>query len=93
VISLPEAVRRLSSLPAQNLGLAKRGLLAPGFAADVVVFDRATIGDRATFEKPHQYSVGMKDVFVNGVQVLSDGEHTGKYPGKVIRGPGWAGAK
>ena len=88
VISLTEAVRRLSSLPATNLGLDHRGFLKPGMFADVVVFDPKTIGDRATFENPHQLSVGVKDVFVNGTQVLKDGEHTGAKPGKALWGPG-----
>ena len=77
VIPLQEAVRRLSGLPATNLGLDRRGFLREGMFADVVVFDPATIADRATFEKPHQYAVGMRHVFVNGMQVLKDGEHTG----------------
>src|SRR4030095_9396414 len=84
VISLPEAVRRLTSLPATTLGLDSRGFLRTGMFADVVVFDPATIADRATFEKPHQYSVGVKHVFVNGAQVLKDGEHTGAKPGKAL---------
>jgi N-acyl-D-amino-acid deacylase len=88
VITLPEAVRRLSALPATNLGLDHRGFIQEGMFADVVVFDPATIGDRATFEKPHQYAVGMKHVFVNGVQVLKDGEHTGAKPGRALAGPG-----
>jgi N-acyl-D-aspartate/D-glutamate deacylase len=88
VISLPEAVRRLSAQPATNLGLDHRGFLREGMLADVVVFDPATIADRATFEKPHQYAVGMKHVFVNGVQVLKDGEHTGAKPGRALTGPG-----
>ena len=88
VISLGEAVRRLSALPAGNLGLDHRGQLKEGMFADVVVFDPATIGDRATFEKPHQYAVGMKHVFVNGQQVLKDGEHTGAKPGRALWGPG-----
>ncbi len=88
VITLQEAVRRLSSLPATNLGLDHRGLLKEGMFADVVVFDPATIGDRATFENPHQYSVGVKHVFVNGIQVLKDGEHTGAKPGRALWGPG-----
>jgi N-acyl-D-amino-acid deacylase len=88
VITLPEAVRRLSAQPASNLGLDHRGILKEGMFADVVVFDPATIADRATFEKPHQYAVGMKHVFVNGVQVLKDGEHTGAKPGRALWGPG-----
>jgi N-acyl-D-amino-acid deacylase len=88
VITLPEAIRRLSALPATNLGLDHRGTLKEGMFADVVVFDPATIADRATFEKPHQYAVGMKHVFVNGVQVLKDGEHTGAKPGRALSGPG-----
>jgi N-acyl-D-aspartate/D-glutamate deacylase len=88
VITLPEAVRRLSALPATNLGLDHRGFIQDGMFADVVVFDPATIADRATFDKPHQYAVGMKHVFVNGVQVLKDGEHTGAKPGRALAGPG-----
>jgi len=88
LVSLEDAVRRLSALPAENLGLDRRGRLAPGMFADVVVFDPATIADRATFEKPHQYAVGMRHVFVNGVQVLKDGEHTGATPGRALKGPG-----
>ncbi|HZS09693.1 MAG TPA: D-aminoacylase [Blastocatellia bacterium] len=88
VIPLQEAVRRLSGLPATNLGFDHRGFLKEGMYADVVVFDPATVADRATFEKPHQYAVGMKHVFVNGVQVLKDGEHTGAKPGRALWGPG-----
>ena len=88
IIPIKEAIRRLSGLPATNLGLDHRGLLKEGMFADVVVFDPATIADRATFEKPHQYAVGMKHVFVNGVQVLNDGEHTGAKPGRALWGPG-----
>ena len=88
VISLAEAVRRLSGLPATNLGLDRRGFIKEGMSADVVVFDPATIADRATFEKPHQYAVGVKQVFVNGVQVIKDGEHTGAKPGRALWGPG-----
>jgi N-acyl-D-amino-acid deacylase len=88
VITLPEAVRRLSALPATNLGLDHRGFIQDGMFADVVVFDPATIADRATFDKPNQYAVGMKHVFVNGVQVLKDGEHTGAKPGRALAGPG-----
>ena len=91
VISLQEAVRRLTSFPAGNLGIKKRGWLKPGYFADVVVFDPATIQDHATYEKPHQYATGMKDVFVNGQQVIKDGEHTGAKPGRVVYGPGWTG--
>jgi N-acyl-D-amino-acid deacylase len=88
LVSLEEAVRRLSALPAENLGLDRRGRLAPGMFADVVVFDPATIADRATFEKPHQYAVGVRHVLVNGVPVLKDGEHTGATPGRALKGPG-----
>jgi N-acyl-D-amino-acid deacylase len=88
IISLAEAIRRLSGLPATNLGLDHRGFIQEGMFADIVVFDPATIADRATFEKPHQYAVGMKHVFVNGVQVLRDGEHTGAKPGRALWGPG-----
>ena len=88
VISLAEAIRRLSGLPATNLELDHRGFLRVGMFADVVVFDPQTIADRATFENPHQYAVGVRDVFVNGIQVLKDGEHTGAKPGKALWGPG-----
>src|SRR5712691_4670728 len=88
VIKLPEAVRRLAALPAQNLSLDRRGLLKEGMFADVVVFDPKTISDHATFEKPHQYATGVKHVFVNGVQVIKDGEHTGAKPGRALWGPG-----
>ena len=87
-IPLGEAVRRLSGLPATNLGLDHRGFIKEGMFADVVVFDPATIADRATFEKPHQYAVGVKHVFVNGAQVIKDGEHTGAKPGRALWGPG-----
>jgi len=88
VISLTEAVRRLTSLPATNLGLDHRGFLKEGMFADVVVFDPNTIADRATFENPHQLAVGVRHVFVNGVQVLKDGEHTDAKPGRALWGPG-----
>jgi N-acyl-D-amino-acid deacylase len=91
VITLQEAIRRLTTLPAANLGLRGRGALRPGYFADVVVFDPATIADRATFDQPHQYATGVSHVFVNGVQVLRAGEHTGALPGRVVRGPGWTG--
>ncbi len=89
VISLEEAIRRLTSLPATNLKIKKRGTLAPGYYADLAIFDASKIADHATFENPHQYSTGMVHVFVNGVQVLADGEHTNAKPGRVVRGPGW----
>lgn len=88
---LAEAIRRLTSLPAGNLGLRDRGKLAPGMAADVVMFDPVTIADHATFDKPMQYATGVRDVFVNGVQVLKNGEPTGATPGRFIKGPGWTG--
>jgi len=92
LIPLEEAIRRLTSQPAGNLRIRERGRLAPGYFADVVVFDPATIADRATFKEPHQYSVGMQHVLVNGTPVIAAGEHTGAKPGRVVRGPGWHGA-
>ena len=89
VVTLAEAVRRLAWLPAENLKLDRRGKLEAGYYADIVVFDPDTISDHATYEKPHQYATGMVHVFVNGTQVLKDGEHTGAKPGRVVRGPGW----
>lgn len=89
VIPLQEAIHKLTALPASNLKINKRGWLKPGYYADVVVFDPGKIQDHATFEKPHQYSTGVVHVFVNGVQVLKDGEHTGARPGRFVRGPGW----
>lgn len=89
LFTLEEAVRRLTSLPAGNLRLMKRGVLARGYYADLALFDPATIQDQATFEEPKKYAVGMRHVFVNGVQVLKDGEHTGAKPGRVLRGPGY----
>jgi N-acyl-D-amino-acid deacylase len=91
VIPLAEAIRRLTSLPATNLKLDRRGGLKEGFYADVVVFDPARIQDHATFEKPHQYSTGVQHVFVNGVPVIKAGKHTGAKPGRVVRGPAWKG--
>lgn len=88
VLALADAIRKLSGQPATNLSLDHRGFVQEGMFADVVVFDPATVGDRATFEKPHQYAVGVKHVFVNGVQVLKDGEHTGAKPGRALWGPG-----
>ncbi len=87
-LTLPQAVRRLSALPATNLGLDHRGFLQVGMFADVAVFDPQTIADRATYAEPHQYAVGMKHVFVNGVQVVKEGEHTGAKPGRALWGPG-----
>lgn len=89
IISLEETVRRLTSLPAENLKISNRGYLRPGAFADVVVFDPATVSDHATFDKPHQYATGVAHVFVNGKHVLKNGEHTGAKPGMVVRGPGW----
>ncbi len=89
LISLEEAIRRLTSLPAGNLKIADRGLLKPGYFADIAVFDPETIQDHATFENPHQYATGMVHVFVNGTQVLRNGEHTGATPGRFVRGPGY----
>ncbi|NDQ55993.1 MAG: D-aminoacylase [Acidipila sp.] len=91
LIPLEEAVRKLTSLPTSNLKIQNRGLLQPGYFADVVVFDAAKIQDHATFAKPHQYSTGMVHVFVNGTQVLKNGEHTGATPGRFVRGPGYKG--
>jgi N-acyl-D-amino-acid deacylase len=91
LVTLQEAVRRLAALPAANLKLDRRGLLRAGYFADVVVFDPATVQDHATFEQPHQYATGVHHVLVNGVSVITDGEHTGATPGRVVRGPGWGG--
>jgi N-acyl-D-amino-acid deacylase len=87
-MTLADAVRRLSALPAENLKLVDRGRLKPGYFADVAIFDPAKISDTATFAKPQQYAVGMRHVFVNGVQVLRNGEHTGATPGRFVKGPG-----
>lgn len=88
---LEEAIRRMTSLPADNLRLHQRGRLEVGAHADVVLFDPGTIRDRATFESPHRYATGVAHVFVNGVHTLCDGEHTGAKAGRVVRGPGWTG--
>jgi N-acyl-D-amino-acid deacylase len=93
LVPLQEAVRRLTSFPASNLRIRDRGSLQPGYFADIAIFDPATISDRATFQKPQQYAIGMRHVFVNGVQVLRDGEHTGATPGRFVRGPGWQSCK
>ena len=89
LISMEEAIRRLSGFPADNLGISKRGYLRPGYFADIVIFDPQIINDKATFEEPLQFAVGVEQVFVNGVQVISDSNHTGKYPGRFIKGPGF----
>jgi N-acyl-D-amino-acid deacylase len=92
LVPLEEGIRRLTSMPAEHLSIKERGRLADGYFADVVVFDPARIQDHATFEKPHQYATGVVHVFVNGTQVLRDGEHTGATPGRVVRGPGYQAA-
>jgi N-acyl-D-amino-acid deacylase len=92
LVPLEAAIHRLSGLPAANLKLDRRGALKPGHFADIVVFDPATVQDHATFEQPQQYATSVRDVFVNGTQVLSKGEHTGAKPGQVVRGPGWKGS-
>lgn len=89
VIPLEEAIRKLTSMPCENLKVQKRGLLKPGYFADIVVFDADKIEDHATFEKPHQYSTGVHHVIVNGTQVIKEGNHTGAKPGRAVRGPGW----
>lgn len=91
VITLPDAIRKLSKLPATNLKIRDRGELAAGYFADIVIFDPSTVGDHATFDAPHQYSTGMEHVIVNGELVIHDGDHTGALPGQVVRGPGWRG--
>jgi len=91
LLSLEAAIRKMTHLPATNSGLYHRGLLQEGYSADLVVFDPTTMIDKATYEKPHQYAVGVKHVFVNGVQVLKDGIHTGAKPGRALWGPGKIG--
>ncbi len=91
VMPLEQAIQRLTSMPAVSIAISERGSLREGYYADVVVFDPATIADHATFAAPHAYATGVRDVFVNGEQVLRDGEHTGATPGRVVRGPGWTG--
>ena len=91
LLPMEAAIRKLAALPSMNMKIDRRGQLKTGFYADVVVFDPATIQDHATFVKPHQYATGMLHVFVNGTQVLKNGEHTGAKPGRVVRGPGWTG--
>ena len=91
IITLPEAIRKLSKLPASNLKIRNRGELVEGYFADIVVFDPTTVSDHASFSDPHQYSTGMAYVIVNGEIVIRDGEHTGALPGQIVRGPGWRG--
>ncbi len=91
LITLEQAIHRMTGFPAGNLGLRCRGSLREGHFADVVVFDPKTVEDHATYQEPQQYATGFHHVFVNGEQVLADGEHTGAYPGRVVRGPGWRG--
>ncbi len=92
VMPLEEAIRKMTSAVATRLSIADRGMLRAGFYADVVVFDPATVADRATYERPHQVSVGIRHVFVNGIEVVQDGVHTGAKPGRIVRGLGWTGA-
>ena len=91
VAPLEDVIRRMTSFPATNLGIKGRGVLREGYYADVVIFDPAKVQDHATFAKPQQLSTGVRDVFVNGTQVLKDGQHTGAKPGRFVRGPGWTG--
>jgi N-acyl-D-aspartate/D-glutamate deacylase len=88
VLTLPEAVRKMTSMNAEKVGIADRGLLKEGWKADITIFDPATVKDEATFENPHQYASGIPYVIVNGSVVIDQGEHTGAKPGRVIRGPG-----
>jgi N-acyl-D-amino-acid deacylase len=90
-LSLSQAIHKLTGLPASNLGIRERGSIRPGYYADIAIFDAGKIRDHATYAKPHQYATGMVHVFVNGSQVLENGEHTGALPGRVVRGPGWRG--
>jgi dihydroorotase/N-acyl-D-amino-acid deacylase len=89
ILSLEDAIRKMTSLPAQRVGLKNRGILKEGFFADVVVFDPATVADKATFESPHQYSEGINLVLVNGLPVWENDKFTGNLPGRVLRGPGY----
>ncbi|HEU5218995.1 MAG TPA: D-aminoacylase [Gemmatimonadales bacterium] len=93
VLTLEDAIRKMTSAVATRLSIPDRGTLRPGFYADVVIFDPETVADRATFERPHQVSVGIRQVFINGVAVIRDGAHTGAKPGRVVRGPGWTGGR
>lgn len=89
LFSLEDAIRKMTSLPANRVGLRDRGILKPGVYADVVIFDPNTVMDKATFEDPHQYSDGIEYVFVNGQPVWENGKFTGKLPGRILRGPGY----
>ncbi|HEX9165499.1 MAG TPA: D-aminoacylase, partial [Gemmatimonadales bacterium] len=91
VLTLEEAIRKMSSAVATRLSIHDRGVLRPGMWADIVIFDPATVADHATFERPHQLSTGIRDVFVNGAGVVRNGRHTGAKPGMIVRGPGWRG--
>ncbi len=93
LLTLEDAIYKLTKLPATNLKISKRGVLKEDYFADIAIFDPQTIQDHATYQNPHQYSTGMVHVFVNGVQVLRNGEHTGITPGRVVRGPGWTKQK
>jgi N-acyl-D-amino-acid deacylase len=93
ILTFEDAVRKMTSLPAQILGLHDRGLLRPGYAADVVIFDPAKVSDTATFEKPKSYPAGIPSVLVNGVVVINNGQHTGAKPGKPLLGPGTGKSK
>jgi N-acyl-D-amino-acid deacylase len=92
-ITLEDAIRKMTSLPAQTFGLQGRGLIREGLAADLVLFDETSVGDLATFEKPHQYAAGISYVFVNGQGVVADGQPTGARPGQALRGPGYQAEK
>jgi N-acyl-D-aspartate/D-glutamate deacylase len=89
VITLEDAIRKMTSLTAQRLNIRDRGLLREGYYADIAVFDPERIKDMSTFEKPHQYAVGVQFVLVNGQLVVENGKHTGARPGQIIRGPGY----
>ena len=89
IISLPEAIRKMTSLPAKVLSIKERGLIKEGYYADIVIFNEKTISDNATFQNPHQYSNGVEFVLVNGIVVVEGGNHTGAKPGKVLHGPGY----
>jgi dihydroorotase/N-acyl-D-amino-acid deacylase len=91
VLPLEDAIRKMTSAVTTRLSIPDRGVLRPGMYADIVIFDANTIGDRSTFDQPHQLSVGMREVFVNGVAVVRGGRHTGAKPGRVVRGPGYRG--